>query len=343
MNAATPGTLRLEQAKGLFRIGTTIPKDHLGYLIRDNLACDILSEGSHNLKKGDQVMIAPAGRWAVEVKNAGGFQVTATVAMLRATFHGSDCYEHFFRDQPAADGVKEQSRIVNPNEFIADLIASRDQRITDCESELRRLLIPIGIDLLTLQAVREAGEPDETATRDNDDHPSPWNQSTTDIQSEDSTSPSPDERRLCIRLGMHPELSRSWWRKERLGAFEARLLNAAKRHLHCLQRELAEARSQQKVPRATIQLSWDLCDALLVRISSQRPEQLVMHANSRSNLVNEAKQILSLCEQLAARSVTNSSSLEIIDQGLEELRRALDRRSSSLTGASTAKPYRSLI
>lgn len=343
MDNPRENSLTLVPAKGLMRPGVVIPKQSIGFLIRDHLACDILPAGSHTLKKGDHVLVAPEQAWPIEVASVGGFQVVASIAMLRATFHGTDCYEHFFKDHPARGQAKQPAIVVQVHEFVADLITSRSQRIEDCESELRRLLIPVGLDLVSLKTTPITVVSDAAPPVDNDgstnlslatEEATPVNTTAKTLTVEDAA-----EQSLHIRLGVHPEMRRSWWRKEGIGAFEGRLFNAAKRHLQCLKRDLSQARSQPStVPRANIQLTWDLCDALLARLAAQRPEDLVIHGGNRAALVNEAKQILSICEQLATCSVTNAERLEVINQGLEELRRALDRRSSSLTGLTATTP-----
>lgn len=318
---ATTASLNLVAAGGWLSARACVPAGHMGFLIRDDLACDILQAGRHRLARGDRVLLAPASPWDIDSTLDDGRQVRCTVAMLRATYHGSDCFGHFFG--PATTATQ-----ADPAALIAELLRERSGRLDDCQAELRRLLIPVGLELVSMVVTAQV----QPVAADDADGADPAPASLVPSTAQASEPGAAAEQALHVRLGLVPELQRHWWRRERLPAFEQRVLDTTRRHLDLLQRDLSELRSQGRLPRAQIQAIWDLVDALNARIQAQRPAQVSAAQADRGAMVEQSRGLLSICEQLIARPIAAETDLERVANGLEELRRALDRRSHLLTG-----------
>lgn len=298
--------LRLARPRGLFRLAITVPADCRGFLIRDHLACDLLKPGRHPVRRSDRAVILPAGPFMVPVVLADGRVVAVTLAHLPATYHGTDLYKQFFAE-PGSPALADLSAL------LGSLVRERAHRITDCQAELARLLLGVGLDLRGLEVgPRPAAEPQPATTP--------------------ADAVDDDEQRLRVRLHLPPELSRRWWCRESLPRFEARLLDLAARHLQTVQRSLAELRQRPDQDRAGLQDLWDLADALHQRLLAQQPEHLVTGPADRARLVQESSRLLSIVEQLAANPCAEAAQAQaVLAPGLEELRRALDRRSTILT------------
>lgn len=329
--------LMLLRPRGTWRATVTIPTDRLGYLVRAGLACDLLPAGTHAVERSDRVLAFPANPFPVPLSFRGEGLV-ATVAVRRATFHGTDLHEHCCNhdaDEPIELGPSLAA-------FLARCDASEPaHRLGQCN----RLAAGIGLEVLAIEAVPLApppmtgpGTPEPSAPTTAAENP-PQDCPDPSPETAPSSLADDEEADLLIRLGFRPRSGRAWWRGESLASFERRLFQRAARHLATTVSTLERARSAGVLPRQAVLATCDLGAALQTRLESQPPVgDLGGRQPDRQRVASESGRLLELSELLATREQpTTLAGLQAIDQLLEELRRCLDRRTQAIFALPTGE------